>query len=124
MELDQDDSEIGSGENETGEDDDDEESGSDNTNKEGDDNDGKEGQGNYFKTSILMVVVVLLFVVCWMLNMGMLDMKSRCPDMDSSSTRYYVWYIQIYYLGQPNDVFGIPGLSIWIRETVYIDLSK
>ena len=44
--------------------------------------------------------------------------------MDFGNTKYYVWYVQIYYLGQPDDVSGVPGLSIWIRETVYIDMSK
>ena len=59
-----------------------------------------------------------------MLNLGMPDMKSGCPDMDSGSNRYYVWYVHIYYLGSPDDVSGVLGLSIWIREAVYVDMSK
>ena len=27
------------------------------------------------------------------------DIKSGCPDIESSDTRYYVWYVQNYYLG-------------------------
>ena len=70
MELDQDTRE--SGESETGEDDDDLLIGSDDTNEE--------GPCKCFQTSIIMVAIVLLFVVCWMLNLEIPDMKSGCPD--------------------------------------------
>ena len=78
MELD---SETNSGESETSEDDDD-------TNEE--------GPGICFETSILVVVAVLLFVVCWMMNLEMAYMKSGCTDIKSGDTRYYVWYVQFH----------------------------
>ena len=95
---------------ETGEDDDDLLIDSDNTNEE--------GLGICFETSILMVVAVLLFALCWMLNLEMSYMKSGCPDIEYGDNRYYFWYVQVHYLGQPDDVFGMLGLSIWICETI------
>ena len=72
MELDQNNNETKSGERETGEDDDDLLIDSDDTNEE--------GPSICFRTSILMVAVVLLVAVCWMLNLEMPDMKPGCPD--------------------------------------------
>ena len=85
MELD---SETDSRESETGEDDDDLLIGFDDTNEE--------GPSICFETSILMVAAVFLFAVNWMMNLEMPNMKSGCPDIESSDTRYYIWYVQVH----------------------------